>query len=159
MTHAADGTGLSDGMGRADTSPGRDRLVPLQRLKKRAQFVAVAREGRKAAQPGLVLQARGHAATVGKADAGPFIGIGFTASRKVGKAVDRNRARRRLRSLAASTLPRHAKPGYDLVLIARQATVTRPYADLQTDLMRALRRLGLLRGPAKPAESQEGVPR
>ena len=76
--------------------------------------------------------------------------MGFTASRKVGGAVARNRARRRLRALAASVLPLHGKPGYDLVLIARQATVTRAYGDLHRDFVRALRRLGLLRTPTEP---------
>jgi ribonuclease P protein component len=73
------------------------------------------------------------------------IGLGLTASKKVGNAVARNRARRRLRALARELLPVCATPGYDYVLIARAATVGRPYAGLREDLRGALRRLKLLK--------------
>jgi len=76
--------------------------------------------------------------------------LGFTASRKVGIAVLRNRARRRLRAAAAAIMPVHAAPGHDYVLIARAGTVTRPYAALVEDLCTGLRRLGVYRdGAAK----------
>ncbi len=68
------------------------------------------------------------------------MGIGFTASKKVGNAVARNRAKRRLRAAVAAVMPRHAAGGHDYVLIGRKATLQRPYADLLDDLMRALRR-------------------
>jgi ribonuclease P protein component len=71
--------------------------------------------------------------------------LGFTASRKVGIAVLRNRARRRLRAAAAEVLREHASPGHDYVLIARAGTVGRPYAALLEDLRTALRRLGVYR--------------
>jgi len=67
--------------------------------------------------------------------------FGLTASRKVGGAVARNRARRRLRALAREVLAAHAPLDYDYVLIARPATVTRPYDDLRNDLILALKRL------------------
>ena len=76
------------------------------------------------------------------------IGFGLTASKKVGNAVERNRARRRLRALATGSLRRLAKPGADYVLIARRATLTRPWPDLQRDLYQALDRLKKLRRPA-----------
>lgn len=60
--------------------------------------------------------------------------IGFTASRKVGKAVDRNRARRRLKELAQLHLSQWAAPGTDYVLIARGAAVTRPFSAMIKDL-------------------------
>ena len=84
--------------------------------------------------PGLVLQARCRP----EPDAGPSIGVGFTASRKVGNAVARNRARRRLRALAAEILPRAGKPGVDYVLIARGGTLKRPHIGLTEDLKTAL---------------------
>ncbi|MCW2247307.1 hypothetical protein M2352_002898 [Azospirillum fermentarium] len=74
-----------------------------------------------------------------------MIRLGLTASRKVGNAVVRNRARRRLREAARLILPFHARPGHDLVLIARQETAVRPWADLIADLTAALKRLGLWR--------------
>jgi ribonuclease P protein component len=67
--------------------------------------------------------------------------VGFTASAKVGNAVARNRARRRLKAAAAEMLPLHARPGTDYVLIARMDTLTRPYPALLQDLEAALRRL------------------
>lgn len=67
--------------------------------------------------------------------------LGITATRKVGNAVARNRARRRLREAARLVLPRNAAPG-DYVLIGRPATLQRPFALLVSDLFEALRRLG-----------------
>lgn len=120
------------------------RKPEIVTLKKRAAFLAVAASGRKWVAPGLILQARAHDAPDSDAktaaDASP-IRFGLTASKKVGNAVKRNRARRRLRALAHETLPAHAALAHDYVLIARPATVTRPYADLRSDLETALRKL------------------
>ena len=67
--------------------------------------------------------------------------VGFTASRKVGNAVVRNRAKRRLRAAAAGVLARAGRPGTDYVLIARAATGERRYAELVGDLAAALRQI------------------
>lgn len=67
--------------------------------------------------------------------------IGFTVSKKVGNAVARNRAKRRLRAAAAAVLPVRAAPGMDYVLIGRQATLARPFDELKADLATALTRL------------------
>lgn len=111
----------------------------LRPLRKRPEFLRVARSGRKWVTPGLVLQAE-RAAVPGD-DRAAGIGFGLTASRKVGKAVQRNRARRRLRALAKDILPRDGRPGCNYVLIARAATVTRPHMDLVGDLESALHRI------------------
>lgn len=68
----------------------------------------------------------------------PMIRVGITASRKVGGAVERNRAKRRLRAAAASVLPLSARTGHDYVLIARKETLIRPFAKLTEDLQRAV---------------------
>jgi len=68
--------------------------------------------------------------------------VGFTASRRVGGAVARNRAKRRLRAAAEMVLPRRAKADRDYVLIARTVTLKRRFEDLVRDLDRALMRLG-----------------
>ncbi len=86
--------------------------------------------------PGLVLQV---APNPTEADARPR--IGFTASRKVGGAVQRNRARRRLREAVRAVLAVHAKQGLDYVVIAREQTVTRPWPELLVDMEVAMRRL------------------
>ena len=64
--------------------------------------------------------------------------VGFTASRKVGGAVERNRAKRRLRAAAASILPLLGRHGHDYVLVAKSATLTRPFPALLEDLGKAV---------------------
>jgi ribonuclease P protein component len=69
------------------------------------------------------------------------IRIGFTATRRIGGAVVRNRAKRRLREAARLLVPLQARPGCDYVFIARQGTVTRPWARLLDDMRTTLQRL------------------
>lgn len=80
---------------------------------------------------------------------GPAIRVGFTASRKIGNAVARNRARRRLKAAAQQVLPLYGLPGNDYVLVARRETLTQPFGDLLGDLesalMAAQERLGRFR--------------
>jgi ribonuclease P protein component len=115
------------------------------RLKRRADFLRVAAVRRKWAAPGLVLQvaAQPQPSSEGAAeDTIPpeSIRVGFTASRKVGNAVKRNRARRRLKALVREMIATGANPGLDLVLIARPATVDRPFDELRRDLQQSLQR-------------------
>jgi ribonuclease P protein component len=107
------------------------------RLTRRADFLKVAESRRRFAAPGLVLQAAPAESC--------SLRVGFTASRKVGGAVVRNRVKRRLRALALELLPAHAKPGHDYVLVGRVAGVARQFDDLRRDLETALRRLDLWR--------------
>ncbi len=110
----------------------------LATLKVRADFLRVAATRNKAVTPGLILQAAPQPGAVG----GCGLRVGFTASRKVGNAVIRNRAKRRLRGAAAEILAEQGSPGTDYVLIARSGTADRPYAALLDDLAAALRRIG-----------------
>jgi ribonuclease P protein component len=129
----------------------RDRTIPqepthsritmgrgLVTLKTRADFLRVAATNRRAVTEGLILQAALRPHELG---CEAPVRVGFTASRKVGNAVTRNRAKRRLRGLAASVLSGKGEPGTDYVLIARASTAGRPYVTLVTDLQAALRRL------------------
>ncbi len=111
-------------------------MAKPSRLKRRAEFVRVAAKGRKVPMPGLVLQA------LPRGDAGP-VRLGFTVTKKVGNAVIRNRTRRRLKEAARLLLGEHRIAGADLVLVGRDATRTRPFAELTEDLRRALARAGL----------------
>lgn len=115
--------------------------IKVGRLTKRPDFLRVASGRRKWAAPGLVLQARRSEV----AHETPACRVGFTATRKIGSSVVRNRARRRLRAVASQVLPNHAMPGFDFVLIARAETIRRPFASLLDDLVESLRRLGALR--------------
>lgn len=72
----------------------------------------------------------------------PPIRVGFTASRRVGNAVRRNRIRRRLKAAVGEVLAVHAKPDRDYVVIGRAATFKRPYSALLKDLETALKRVG-----------------
>ena len=89
--------------------------------------------------PAFVLQAGPRLAAAGAAD--DEIGVGFTASRRVGKAVARNRARRRLVEAARAMLPGPARPGYNYVIVARPAVLTCPFERLLSDLRTAFTRL------------------
>lgn len=109
----------------------------LQVLKKRGDFLAAAR-ARRAPVDGFLLQARERAAT----EPATGLRVGFTCSKKVGNAVTRNRAKRRLRALAREVLKQQGLPGWDYVLVGKPAaTVTRAYDDLRADLIKALRRI------------------
>lgn len=126
-----------------------------QRLKRRREFLKVARSGRKWAAPGLVLQvldrdavtntteSPGIGATRSKAEPveKDSIRVGFTVSRRVGGAVTRNRARRRLRAAVETVMPTHAAKGKDYVVIGRAGTIGRRFPDLVADLETALRKL------------------
>jgi ribonuclease P protein component len=111
----------------------------LGRLKRRQEFLRVAAARRKWAAPGMVVQAARRRGADGSD--GEEARVGFTVSKKVGNAVTRNRARRRLRAAAEEVMPNLAEAGTDYVLIGRQATPTRPFAALKQDLETALRRL------------------
>lgn len=102
-------------------------------LARRADFLRAA-QARRQGTGGFLLQARRR--REGEADG---IRVGYTCSKKVGNAVLRNRAKRRLRALARAVIPRLGQPGWDYVLVGRPgATVERAFADLLTDLERAM---------------------
>ena len=108
----------------------------LSVLTKRAEFLKAA-SARRANAPAFGLQARQR--SEGEAEG---IRVGFTCSKKVGNAVARNRAKRRLREIARMALPEAGRDGWDYVLIGRRdATAARDFADLQDDLRRALAKI------------------
>jgi ribonuclease P protein component len=123
-------------------------------LRRRADFLKAA-SARRHHAPAFTLQAR--ARDDGKAQ----VRVGFTCSKKVGNAVARNRAKRRLREIARLALPALARPGWDYVLIGRPvATAARPFAALCEDLVDAVARVHAApSGPRRPkADAPQGAP-
>ena len=105
----------------------------MERLRKRADFLRAAR-GIRRVEGAVTLETcpapqlpSGH------------LRVGFTASKKIGNAVIRNRAKRRLRAAASQLLPLLGRPGHDYVLVARGTAVARPFPALFSDITTALK--------------------
>ena len=109
----------------------------MERLKQRADFLAAASDakasGTIAHVSGFVMQMRA------RGDNRPAR-VGFTVSKKVGNAVERNRVRRRLREFVRHA-PDALPPGCDYVLIGRRAAIALPFAKLTQDFHGALTKL------------------
>jgi ribonuclease P protein component len=114
----------------------------MERLRKRADFLAAA-GGVRVPSGSFVLQARN------RSDDG-VARIGFTVSRKVGNAVERNRVRRRLRELVRLNSRDALRLGHDYVLVGRRAALTTAFSDLAADYDRALARIHTMRHKPKP---------
>jgi ribonuclease P protein component len=105
----------------------------MDRLRQRADFLAAA-SGIKVPAAAFVLQARN------RRDAGPAR-FGFTVSKKVGNAVERNRVRRRLREIVRLSAANRLRAGHDYVLVGRRAALNLPFARMTQDFEGALRRV------------------
>ena len=105
----------------------------MERLRQRADFLAAA-TGAKVPAAAFVLQARR------RDDDGP-VRVGFTVSRRVGTAVERNRVRRRLREIVRRAGERTMRAGYDYVVVGRRSALNVPFDRLMEDFDGALRRL------------------
>lgn len=121
---------MSTPSGRDEAAFATSEMRP-ETLPRRADFLRAAAHGRKLARPGFVVQIL---PTTTEAP----LRVGFTASRKVGNAVHRNRARRRLRAMLRLELEGRAIVGTDLVLIARKDTASIDFATLRTQLAAVL---------------------
>ena len=122
-------------------APSPRKPSPIPVIPIRADFLKAASARRQSAGS-FLLQARD------RRDGDATLRMGFTASKKVGNAVARNRAKRRLREVARMALPALGQPGWDYVLVARpDGTIARPFADLLRDLETALRQVHRPRPP------------
>jgi len=121
----------------------------MERLRQRADFVAAA-TGAKAPTAAFVLQARK------RGDSGP-IRVGFTVTKKVGSAVERNRVRRRLKAVVSRSVTGRLRPGHDYVLVGRRAALVLPFDRLVEEFNGALRRLEMAAAKA-PAQRPAARP-
>ncbi|MGE0063611.1 MAG: ribonuclease P protein component [Xanthobacteraceae bacterium] len=113
----------------------------MERLRQRADFLAAA-SGTKVPAAAFVLQARERGDSGGAR-------VGFTVSKKVGNAVERNRVRRRLREVVRRSPENRMRSGYDYVLIGRRAALALPFERITDDFAGALRRLHNARKPGE----------
>src|SRR6201989_2516140 len=120
----------------------------MDRLKKRADFIAAA-QGSRAARPAFIVQSRT------RDDVGA-VRVGFTVTKKVGTATERNRVRRRLRELVKRLDVISLRPHSDYVLVGRRAALNRDFATMLDDLRSALHRLDRL-ASKPPKASSSGV--
>ena len=111
-----------------------DAIFQIERLRNRSEFLACA-QAPSCARGALVVQARP------RGDDLALVRIGFTATKRIGGAVQRNRAKRRMREAARRIVPEVAVVGVDYVFIARGGVITRPWARLLDDMKSALLRL------------------
>ena len=108
--------------------------ILLEPLRRPRDFEALQREGTSRAHPLLVIRALRNGLERTR--------IGFSTGRRLGKAVARNRVRRRLRAIFRALAP-GLEPGWDILVVARPASVDASYADLTLAVERLLRRLGI----------------
>ncbi|MGO9771202.1 MAG: ribonuclease P protein component [Roseiarcus sp.] len=115
------------------------------RLRRRAEFQRVSR-GRRAQAQSFTLQANR------RADARAALArVGFTVTKKIGDAVERNRIRRRLKEALRRAGAVAPSPDHDYVLMARREALTRPFAELIADIERAFAQMSRLASPARAA--------
>jgi ribonuclease P protein component len=122
----------------------------IARLRKRADFLAAARHLRRVA--GVVTLEM--APTPVSASEPETLRLGFTASKKIGNAVARNRAKRRLRAAAYALLPLSGRPGHDYVLVARAGILTRDFLALKGDIAEAARAVHQKLDAARPVNDE-----
>lgn len=109
-------------------------------LRHRADFLKLNQNCQKWVTPAFIVQ------LLRNEDTAKTPEIGFTATKKIGGAVMRNRCKRRLRAVCDDVLKPLDVTGYQIVLIARHETLTKDYSDLTKDLRWALKRLGIEAG-------------
>jgi ribonuclease P protein component len=132
-------------MARARAKAAQGATPGVTTLKMRAEFLRV-RKGARWAGPAFVLEAKERNPQIGPVEAhGPR--FGFTVTRQIGKAVERNRIKRRLKAAVRGVSSDHAKGGFDYVLIARKPALTSAFGAIVADLVKALERVH--RAPAR----------
>ena len=124
-------------------------VTEISVLGNRSDFLRLAATGRKWVSKSMIIQMAKRPQQDGQDISG--IRVGYTASKKVGNAVKRNRAKRRLREVVRRALPDRGRGGYDYVLIARPSTVELPFDHLIRDFNWCLKRLNTVSDQNNPS--------
>lgn len=111
---------------------------PPLTLKKRREFIKIASTGKRFVTPGFILQIGERLENITKPAS-----FGYTTSKKVGNAVERNRVRRQLREVARLILAKRIKKGRDFVLVGRRGALKLSFTKLVKDALWALKKMGL----------------
>jgi ribonuclease P protein component len=127
-------------MARAGAKAAKGATPGVTTLKMRAEFLRV-RKGARWAGPAFVLEAKERHSPGADAPGGEGPRFGFTVTRQIGKAVERNRIRRRLKAAVRGISADHARDDFDYVLIARKPALTSAFAAIVADLVKALERV------------------
>ena len=122
-------------------------MTKILTFKKRKDFLRVAQSFHVATH-NMVLQAAHSLSAM------PDIMTGYTATKRIGNAVIRNKSKRRLRAIARDVLPHYAAPGVDYVFIARISTAKCNFKELKNDVIYAIKRINKNFTPQK-VESRE----
>ena len=122
----------------------------LVSLKKRAEFLRV-RGGSRCAMSAFVLEGKARNSDPQDRQQPRF---GFTVTKRLGKAVQRNRIKRRLKAAARNVYFEHANPAFDYVVIARSAALEVDFAELEGDLEKALKRVHKMPQRRRPEAEQ-----
>ena len=116
---------------------------PISFIKKRADFLAVSALNKKSVKPSVIILSAARSADSPVEE--NAIRVGFTATRKLGGAVVRNRVKRRMREAARQLLPELGTSGHDYVFIGRPQAQLSTFDNLILDVKHALKRLAVLR--------------
>lgn len=142
--------------------------IELERVTKRPEYLAIAATRRKWVTPSFIVQARPaetEGADIDPAESeqpgieiDPITRIGFTVSKKVGGAVKRNRARRRLKEAARTAFSKYGSPGWAYVVIGRPAAISYDFEKMQADMRWALAKLAS-GADLKPSQNGQNKPK
>ncbi len=110
------------------------------RLKKRSEFINVTANGKKWVTRGFILVANAQREK-STPDLEYLPRVGFTATKKIGNSVVRNKAKRILRAISQEVLTSSNTPAWDYVIIARKTLTTSNYEDLKKDFRWAIKKL------------------
>ena len=128
-------------------------MTEVRVIKKRKDFVKVAKQGERVIQPTLILQAAFNLPITEN-----YCQIGYTVTKKIGKAHIRNRTKRRLRAAVRNILAAQALPGVQYVIIGRYNTASCPFTELSEELSRAVKKINKMLQKGNAAHEKPSAP-